>query len=51
MRTYAQISGGHCVAITRADEEPTPAPGDLFVELPSYDTTYLGRAYIGGVWA
>lgn len=50
MKTYAQISGGVCVAITQASVKPTAVGGDLMVELPSYDTSYLGRGYASGAW-
>ena len=50
MKTYAQISGGVCVAITQSAIAPTPVAGDLFVEIASYDSSYLGRAYAGGKW-
>jgi hypothetical protein len=50
MRVFAQISGGICVAITQAQVAPLPVAGDLFVEIASYDPSYLGRTYAGGKW-
>jgi hypothetical protein len=51
MKTFAQISGGVCVAITQAAVKPIAINGDLIVELQAYDVSYLGRSYADGAWA
>lgn len=50
MRTFAQISGGICVAIIQGVAQPVAVAGDEFVEIPEYDTSYLGRAFADGEW-
>lgn len=45
---FAQLDAfGVCFAVT----QPTrPLVGVGFVQIPAFDSSYLGRTYSGGVW-
>lgn len=47
---YAQISGGVCVGVLRYEGDEAPAPTADLVEIPSFDDSYIGRAYADGAF-